>query len=80
MVVFHQRNRPKKKKKKPERERDMSFWKRDTPHEGRVKGVHWIVVKGIPKVRTVWLSRELSVQTRADEKALGEERLSTVEQ
>ena len=58
----------------------MSFWKKDNPHKGGVKGVHWIVVKGIPKVRTVQLSRELSVQTRADETALGEERLSTVEQ
>ena len=66
--------------KERERARDMRFWKKDTPHKGGVKGVHWIVVKGIPKMWTVQLSRELSVQARADEKALGEERPSTIEQ
>ena len=40
----------KKKKKQNQKQRDMRFWKKDTPHKGGVKRVHWIVVKGIPKM------------------------------
>lgn len=55
----------------------MRFYKKDTPPKGGGGGVHRIMGKGVLRCTLSCSPREPPVRHRVDQKALGEEKLST---